>query len=752
MGLYCEWRSGVLKSYAVRYSLTAFVVSTLFAATYAVADLIEASRAITLSDFIVHVGWDDWLVLMLPLVFTPFAYLAGRQRDRVAALAREREALNDILRTLMHVTDPDLELGLPRALRQIAAALRADAAALLTIEREQWLVRATSAQFDWRQLARALPSPPEAAQRIVTCAVVAPQELDKLPAPNRQRRAIGVVVYLEEQPAGWLMLLTTPAQAAQRASDDLLITLADQIGVALARGRQYALMRRRARDLDAITQTNRLLLAGMDLDELLQTIVNSVQVRFGLPYVRVMWLDQAAGELYLRAQAGPLAALARPNFRLKVTEGLVGRVLRTGQPYLARDAQQEPDYIPAVNASIRSLLLTPLKTAGKVIGVMTFESQAVDAFSAEEVSALTALTDQAAIAAENAALLLEAQRERQQVAAILRSARDVVLLIDMEDRVQLLNLAAERLLGVSASAAVGHPIDRLLPFPAVLDAYRQHVAEEQSFEATLDNDLTYLVTITTANDETGARFGRVVIMRDITYLKRLDQFKSQMVQMASHDLRTPLGVAIGYLDVIKEDLKPMTPLQERAMQGMENALSRMQMLVVELLDLERVESGVDALRVQTNVGSLAAEVVAEAEEAAQARHQHLALMSHDHLPPVMGDPARLKQAIGNLVSNALKYTPDGGSIWVRVRPEGQRIVIEVQDTGYGIPGAAQAKLFQRFYRVKLPGREDIEGTGLGLSLVKAVVEQHGGRVAAESEQGKGSTFRIWLPVAMNNEQ
>jgi len=482
------------------------------------------------------------------------------------------------------------------------------------------------------------------------------------------------------------------------------------------------------------------------LDELLDTITNSAQVRFGLPYVTVMWRDEAAGEFYLRAHAGPLAALAVPGFRQKLTDGLAAQVLRTGQPYLARDTQQEPDYIPAVNAAIRSLLLTPLKTAGRVIGVMTFESLAADAFSAEDVSALTALTDQAAIAAENADLLNEAQRERQRVGAILHSARDVVLLCDAGDRVQLLNPAAERLLGVSAPAAIGQPIEQLLHSPAVLEAYQRNESEEQSFEATLDNDETYLVTIATAKDETGMRFGRVVIMRDITYLKQLDQFKSQMVQMTSHDLRTPLGVAIGYLDVLKEDLKPATPFRERALQGIDTALDRVQTLVVELLDLERVESGVDRLRVPTDVGGLAAEVVAEFEEAAHARQQQLELAKPLSLPPVMGDPTRLKQAIGNLVNNALKYTPDGGSIRVRVRPDDQSILIEVQDTGYGIPTEAQAELFQRFYRVSIPGIENIPGTGLGLSLVKAVVEQHGGRVAAESKQGTGSTFRIWLPV------
>jgi signal transduction histidine kinase len=140
--------------------------------------------------------------------------------------------------------------------------------------------------------------------------------------------------------------------------------------------------------------------------------------------------------------------------------------------------------------------------------------------------------------------------------------------------------------------------------------------------------------------------------------------------------------------------------------------------------------------------------MAEFAEAARAKQQQLELVKPQDLPSVVGDPIRWKQAISNLINNAVKYTPFGGSIVVRVlRSEEQRVLLEVQDTGYGIPAEAQAKLFQRFYRVRIAGAENIEGTGLGLSLVKAVVEQHGGRVAAESEQGKGSTFRIWLPVA-----
>jgi len=139
-------------------------------------------------------------------------------------------------------------------------------------------------------------------------------------------------------------------------------------------------------------------------------------------------------------------------------------------------------------------------------------------------------------------------------------------------------------------------------------------------------------------------------------------------------------------------------------------------------------------------------VVVELKEQAAAKHQTLDVAIASALPTIAGDPVRLKQALSNLVDNAIKYTSEAGHIWVRLARRDDRIVFEVQDTGYGIPKTSQAKLFQRFYRAKAPGTENIDGTGLGLSLVKLVVEQHGGRVSVESEVGHGSTFRVELPV------
>ena len=190
----------------------------------------------------------------------------------------------------------------------------------------------------------------------------------------------------------------------------------------------------------------------------------------------------------------------------------------------------------------------------------------------------------------------------------------------------------------------------------------------------------------------------------------------------------------------------MTPFHEKALRGIEAALNRMQTLVTELLDLDRIESGVDQISEPIDVGALVADVVLEYAEPARMKQQQLEILPDADLPIINGDPMRLKQALSNLISNAVKYTPAGGQITVRLSRVEQRVLIEVQDTGYGIPAAAQAKLFQRFFRAKAPGTENITGTGLGLSLAKAVIDQHGGKITVESETGQGTTFQVWLPM------
>ena len=747
------------RSYAVRYSLIALFIAIVFVISHALLDLLEIGLPLTWDALRASIGWGDFLIMTTPLSFTALAYLAGRQHDQVAAQARYLAAIDRMNRSLARSLD--LDQILPDGLTQIVQALRADYAALYLFDRDRLLLCAHTPNMpDWMsqlvdqlQLEDWLPRLLPRAES-EPLAILDPTGDERLPAPLRQadlHRVVSIPIRVDDEAASGLILVGARRVVQMPAGRaEFLTTLANQIGAAIARARPYVELRRRARDLEAVAQVNRTLLASMDLDDLLSLVVSAAQVRFGLPYVGLLWVDEAAGEFFVRAQAGPLAVDAPPAHRQSLHSGLSARVYRTGRPYLARDVRTEPDYIPASNAPVMSSLLTPMKVSGRVIGVMVFDSLGLNAFSEADVAALTTLTDQVTIAAENARLYTEAQRERRRVAAILHSTRDVVLLIDGADVVQLMNPAAERVLDMTAAAGVGKPIGQVLNPPPLLEAYqwlstRSPAEDNPPRELTLDGAV-YLLTLTTARDEAGAFFGRVLVMQDITYLKQLDQFRTQMIQMASHDLRNPLGVAMGYLELLSDDLKPLPPLRQQVLDGLEHALMRMQNLITDLLEVERIESEAERRREAVALGPLTQAVTDELREQAVQKGQTLTVAVEPDLPAISGDAVRLKQALTNLVGNAIKYTPAGGCINVRLARAGQPLVFEVQDNGYGIPKDSQARLFQRFYRAKAPGTEGIDGTGLGLSLVKAVIEQHGGRISVESDLGQGSLFRVELPV------
>lgn len=235
---------------------------------------------------------------------------------------------------------------------------------------------------------------------------------------------------------------------------------------------------------------------------------------------------------------------------------------------------------------------------------------------------------------------------------------------------------------------------------------------------------------------------------------QLDKIKSEMIRMASHDLRNPLNTILGYLDLVSISLEQSNagPEVEEYMGSLRRSAHTMQSLIDDLLTLERVESERESDWQVFDLAGLVTEVIDAEHSSAQLKKQSLSYERVPNLPSVYGSIPQLRQAITNLVGNAIKYTPEGGKIEVQLRAEHDQVHLSVADNGYGISPARQARIFERFYRAREPGTEQIPGTGLGLSLVKTVVERHGGLVGFESETGHGSTFRFWLPTARTNKR
>lgn len=238
----------------------------------------------------------------------------------------------------------------------------------------------------------------------------------------------------------------------------------------------------------------------------------------------------------------------------------------------------------------------------------------------------------------------------------------------------------------------------------------------------------------------------------LTHLQESEQIKSEMIRMASHDLRNPLAQIKGYLDLLLDNLTvPLTEVQQEFVRFIERGHEKMDRIIEEILNVDRVESHIAGKWEHFDGFVALCNVVDGIDSQTRLKNQTATVALPPAEPPliIFGSEIQIQQALSNLVDNAIKYTPDGGKIEIRATLENDRLRFEVEDNGYGIPKDRQEQLFERFYRAKTRGTEHIGGTGLGLSLVKTVVERHKGTVYFESEEGVGSVFGCYLPLVKN---
>jgi two-component system phosphate regulon sensor histidine kinase PhoR len=366
------------------------------------------------------------------------------------------------------------------------------------------------------------------------------------------------------------------------------------------------------------------------------------------------------------------------------------------------------------------------------------------AFSEGEVRFISTLAGQAALAAANTHLFLNVEVSRRQLEAILDSTPDPVLVTDPNNRLLLANAAAEHALGSKLGESEGQPTQRLIQQKPLLNLLNA-MGERQSVEVLLPDGCTYLATASSVMAD-GNRVGRVCIMRDVTRFKELDALKSEFVSTVSHDLRSPLTLMRGYatmLDMVGELNEQQQSYVSKIIAGVEN----MAHLINDLLDLGRIELGVDLEIESVSVLDVLEKVTSTLQMQAGQKEIDLNLELSKGLPDhIDADPALFHQAVYNLVENAIKYTPDGGQVFVRVHTSGEDLVFEIQDTGIGISPEDMPRLFEKFYRGKAREARARVGTGLGLAIVRSIAERHGGRVWVESVEGKGSTFYLQIPI------
>ncbi|HEY2738252.1 MAG TPA: ATP-binding protein [Thermoanaerobaculia bacterium] len=368
----------------------------------------------------------------------------------------------------------------------------------------------------------------------------------------------------------------------------------------------------------------------------------------------------------------------------------------------------------------------------------------------EELAALGSALNRLAEAAE--AQFAAVRDERDHLMTILASMSEGVMVVGGDGRARLVNPAFRRLFDLPGEVA-GRTVLELLRQPALArivdDTLRLGEAQSGGIELqTPERRNLLLASAALAGGERGA----VVVARDTTEMTRLADMRRDFVANVSHELKTPLAAIRGYAETLRDGALDEPPTAARFTEKILQHCRRLQALLDDLLTLSRLES----VAVVDDVGNRAARepvdlnaVVERAVDllAASARERQVRIeVQEETVPPLSGDADGIERLVLNLLDNALKYNQAGGQVTLRLSQQDQQAVLEVSDTGIGIPPESVPRIFERFYRVDKGRARDEGGTGLGLAIVKHVVQTHGGQVDVESRMGKGTTFRVKLPL------
>ena len=351
--------------------------------------------------------------------------------------------------------------------------------------------------------------------------------------------------------------------------------------------------------------------------------------------------------------------------------------------------------------------------------------------------------------------LNEQARDRSRMEAILTGMVEGVIVVDAHGRLQLVNDAARQMLHLHAPA-IGRPYLETIRLPAIGElvaaTFHGGVPEPVQFSPPRDDSRTIIARAAPASAEAGSRAGSttltgsVLVLHDITDLRRADQIRRDFVANVSHELRTPLTAIRGYIEALS-DGDATGDEQRRFLEIIGRHTQRMERLVKDLLRLARLDAGQETLdQSSCDTRGLIEAVVSDLSSAIEARRQRVQVAVSTGAESVRVDPAKMHDALRNLIANAITYAPERTVIVIDAARLGPRVEIAVSDSGPGIPDEDLKRVFERFYRVEKSRARDPGGTGLGLAIVKHLVELHGGSVRAENRAEGGARFVVAVPV------
>jgi PAS domain S-box-containing protein len=498
---------------------------------------------------------------------------------------------------------------------------------------------------------------------------------------------------------------------------------------------------RTARSLSQqLARTGSLLATELNPVAVLEAVVTEAVALLGVDAAALAALED--DELVVTAAVGEGAEQAL-GARSAATGWVAGDVVQSRAPVAYEDTAvnenlAESDALLALGH--RAYLGVPLAgREGALHGVLSVYAREPRLWREDETQALAALAANASVALSNAELYQHVAVEREQSVAILANIADGIVAVDREGEVVLWNRAAEEITGVPAAEAIGRT-----PLQVLQRDLQSEGSGTSRQVAIVNGDREVWLSLTEAvmRDPTGAVAGRIFAFRDISSEHVVEQMKSDFVSTVSVELRAPLTTIYGFAQtLLREDITFGDAERHTFMEFISRESARLTSIVDALLNVARLDTGdPSGSLVSTDVASLVTDVVTAAGAVANG-HRLVAEVGPEPLA-AQADPEKLRQVLDQLVSNALKYSPGGGTVSVSAQRRQDTVEVAVADEGVGIPAAERERIFAKFYKAG-----GAQGTGLGLFIAQGLVREMGGKIWVDSEEGRGSRFAFELPVA-----
>jgi signal transduction histidine kinase len=497
----------------------------------------------------------------------------------------------------------------------------------------------------------------------------------------------------------------------------------------------------RQKEMDVLLRIGQQAASSFNLDQVIPPILRAIADLTPADTMRVVIREEAlTGQDHrtfsLGADPGNWQALDLEILSLAVSRGQ----FLLENPTRARAVLNMEE----LRTPLETLMAVPISHEQQTKGAIWVGYEAPHLFGENEIRLLNIVAGYLGVAVANAALFAKAESERMQLLAVLQATPNAVLLADDQGRLSLVNPAAAPLLKLPPGQAAGKPVRDAVKVEALAGLLSGPRGEYPTQEIPVGPERTYFASVSSVNSPEGVEIGRVCVLWDVTDFKKLDALKSEFVATASHDLRNPITMIRGYATM----LQMVGSLNERQKEYVEKiikAAGEMMGLIDNLLDLGRIEAGLGLQLEPLAIEPVLDGALQAVRPEALRKDIELSVEMGDELRPVQGDGTLIRQALLNLLDNALKFTPNGGKVKVRVGVQGEWLRIAISDSGPGIAPMDQARIFEKFRSASRDGGG--QGIGLGLAIVRSIAEQHGGRVSVESRLGEGSTFYLELPLA-----